>query len=177
MPEMPDRLLTAREQLNLHAHEAREGVSTREAHLAWHRAWASREGKAVLHPDAAGALDRDAAPAVAYVNHGRWVADCPAADCTRCRGRCGAALNLLPESHFWCPCCHNVELGGRWRRVQWPPATTHRALEHELVKRPTLQHRNWEPGRHSLAGLRRETRALQAEATAAAGAEPTEEAG
>lgn len=72
----------------------------------------------------------------AYVNHGRWVADCPAED--------GAAVLLAPrQGSIVCPKCYAI-----WE-IEWPsnPDEIMNALE----KRANPQNRNWYPIGHVLA--------------------------
>lgn len=59
-------------------------------------------------------IDGAAPPAFAYVNHGRWVADCPT-------NSCGGALVLLAAAQgFLCVNCLNIEVANRYRPVIWP---------------------------------------------------------
>lgn len=76
------------------------------------------------------------ATAEAYVNHGRWVADCPM--------QCGGALKLDPrQGVFHCPECKTMH------SVTWPtdPDEIMEALERRVVPRT----RNWFPRDHYLA--------------------------
>lgn len=53
----------------------------------------------------------DAAPAVAVLNHARWLAHC----------ECGSAVMLFRGAEWmWCPSCGNAAAGGKMRPVQWP---------------------------------------------------------
>lgn len=79
----------------------------------------------------------DAEPAIAYVNEGRWIANCPAADCT-------AALVLHASAPFLCPLCLNAAAGYVPRRVEWPAEVLE--IEAALVLRPVTITRNWMPG-------------------------------
>ncbi|MFE6846575.1 hypothetical protein [Streptomyces sp. NPDC057686] len=74
----------------------------------------------------------------AYVNFGRWVADCPL--------ECGNAIALEPgQTSFFCPppggCGHIAE-------VEWPADP--QGIWDALAVRPP-KHRNWFPVDHSLA--------------------------
>lgn len=92
-------------------------------------------------------VDDKAVPAIAYVNHGRWVADCPTG--------CGGAMLVEPDMPFVCGNCFNAELHGKWRAVLWPDDKA--GIETELEKRPLPHTANWLPG-ETVADLRRENR-------------------
>jgi hypothetical protein len=80
-------------------------------------------------------LARDAA-VVAFVNDGRWLAECP----------CGAAqLVSQSDRRYFCVDCMNQYAGGRWVRVAWPDDVTVEAIEALLVRRPFPDTRNWLP--------------------------------
>lgn len=76
-------------------------------------------------------------PAVAYVNHGRWVADCPTPGC-------GGAMLVLKGGEFLCGTCFNAEIGGEYRPIEWPADPD--AIERLLVGRPLAVQMNWTPG-------------------------------
>lgn len=80
---------------------------------------------------------KDAPPAIAYVNHSRWVADCPT-------DGCGGAVTLLRMAPFLCGNCLNVEIGHRYRPVVWPLEEA--AIEDALFGRLLPEHVNWRPG-------------------------------
>jgi len=90
-------------------------------------------------------VDGRLAPAVAYVNHGRLVADCPTDGCG------GALLVHRTAGLFLCPYC----LVGP-RRIVTPRDLD--AIEAMLGMRPVLTTRNWRPG-ETLADLRLENAA------------------
>lgn len=80
---------------------------------------------------------RVASPVLAYVNHGRWVADCS-------REYCNNAVELEPrQGDYHCVNC------GLDASVTWPSDADEiwRALAH----RPVPQTRNWFPRGHDLA--------------------------
>lgn len=53
----------------------------------------------------------DADPAIAVMNHARWLAEC----------QCGSAVMLFKGGEwFWCPSCANAGAGGKLRPVVWP---------------------------------------------------------
>lgn len=81
-------------------------------------------------------VDATAAPAVARVNHGDWIADCPTP-------RCGGSTVLMRGEPFICGRCLNAEIGNRWRRVTWPKDAG--AIEAILTRQPSSQLRNWDP--------------------------------
>ena len=93
-----------------------------------------------------------AAPAVpAYVNQGRWIAECP--------WGCGSALVASRnDARFMCTACWNADAGGLWLPVVYPAQKA--AVERELLKRPARDGfaapvRNWYPG-ETVDDLRRE---------------------
>lgn len=69
-----------------------------------------------------------------YVNHGRWIAECP--DCH------GAQVASRTDARFFCVDCLNAWCGGKWLRIAWPRDTD--AIESVLLRRET-HHRNWTP--------------------------------
>ncbi len=79
----------------------------------------------------------------AYVNHGRWVVDCP---------WCSGAEFAFEEGAFFCESCRNAGAGGKPIRALFP--ATRQAIERALDGRP-VQNRNWRPG-ESLQQLRAE---------------------
>ena len=83
--------------------------------------------------------------AVAEVNQGRWVVNCPFC--------AGAELADPDDRRFYCLSCGNKAVGYKWIPVKWP--TAHLAVEAELVKRPIEETRNWTPG-ETVAQLARE---------------------
>lgn len=86
----------------------------------------------------------------AYINHGRWVADCP--DCA------GGIVVSMHTPLYYCPCCGNQSNEGLWYQVIYPPEMA--AIEMELLKRPARDgfravNRNWDVG-ESIQQLRTE---------------------
>lgn len=72
----------------------------------------------------------------AYVNHGRWVADCPF--------DCGSARKLEPGEYvFQCSECLSVS------RVEWPSNADD--IWEALAERRAPKFRNWFPSNHTLA--------------------------
>jgi hypothetical protein len=71
--------------------------------------------------------------AFAYVNHGRWVADCPTG--------CGGA-ELARDDEFMCRECLNAGAGRRPMPLVWPSDEDGRAIEAALAVRPVVN-RNW----------------------------------
>lgn len=74
----------------------------------------------------------------AYINHGRWIAECP--DCN------GAQIVSEEERRFWCLGCGNASVNFAWRHVRMPKNRA--AIEAVLVMRPAAQsdkaiNRNW----------------------------------
>ena len=91
--------------------------------------------------------DASAERAIAYVNHGRWVADCPS-------DYCGGAMAVTPGLPFMCGTCLNVEIGCKYRLVEWPQVRG--AIEEALSERPVPEVMNWRPG-ETVKALRDET--------------------
>ena len=153
--------------LHLHTIAAREGKSVADVHRHWLRARAAAEFHILPRGDQA---HTPATPAVAYVNHGRWVADCPSSaagvGCVKCGGPCGAAMALLPGEPYLCACCWNPDTGGQPRPVLWPDDATRRGVEAALMVRAHKVYRNWHPV-EPLTQLQAETRAILARKGAA----------
>lgn len=76
------------------------------------------------------------APIPAFVNHGRWLAQCQT-----CRS---AEYVDLDQLLFMCCACWNFDYGCQWRRVLLPK--NWKAIEKLLLLRPDPDTRNWEPG-------------------------------
>ena len=128
------RILTARELHGLH-----NGAEL----LTWLRGMRAVQVRMLalgiterdLHPSTD--IDAKAGPAIAYVNEGRWVADCPTAGC-------GGAMVLMRGTPFFCGNCLNVEIGHRWRPVRWP--ADRQLIERALAPRMLPEQANWLPG-------------------------------
>lgn len=73
--------------------------------------------------------------AVAFVNHGRWMARCPFA--------CGAADEVW-QPWFVCRLCLNVAVDGVRIPLVWPCPEDMATIEAALAPRPVAA-RNWEP--------------------------------
>jgi hypothetical protein len=72
----------------------------------------------------------------AYVNWGRWIADCPI--------DCGGALALSPgQDMFHCPECKTLS------NIEWPGNPDD--IWNALAERPAPKTRNWFPSGHVLA--------------------------
>jgi hypothetical protein len=94
--------------------------------------------------------------AVAYVNHGRWVARCPRPGCTNAEqaGRCDdGSVGGLEEHRFTCrAAAYSPIMGGHvvyggcglQCRVEWPQNRA--AIDRMLAARPSPVTRNWHPG-------------------------------
>lgn len=73
--------------------------------------------------------------AIAYVNHGRWVTECPYG--------CGSAQVVTPaDPRFFCLGCRNRG-SGRWSPVTFP--AQRQVIEAALERRPP-RNANWLPG-------------------------------
>ncbi len=75
--------------------------------------------------------------AVAYVNHGRWVADCPF-----CSG--AEEMATLPMS-FFCHACQMAAVQGQAIPALFPAPAEAESIERVLAIRP-VPNRNWVPG-------------------------------
>jgi membrane-associated phospholipid phosphatase len=72
----------------------------------------------------------------AYVNWGRWVADCP--------NDCGGALAMeRGQAMFSCPECQYLGI------IEWPGDVD--GITEALAERPVPRTRNWFPSGHTLA--------------------------
>ena len=89
--------------------------------------------------------------AQAYINHGRWVVDCPNPGCA------GAELVHPDDSRLFCASCYNDYVGGAFVKVKMPPAAKKKRIEAVLGKRPAAANRNWFP-KETVADLERENR-------------------
>lgn len=83
----------------------------------------------------------------AYVNHGRWIAECP--DCAN------AQLACPDDQRFMCNNCANAMNGGLWRRVIWPK---NRAQLEAVLKLRPPENQHWTPG-ETVADLKAENKA------------------
>lgn len=104
---------------------------------AWVRAMARKDSMHAPGPDNAVA----GAEVRAYINGGRWLAECP--DCR------SAQVVSDTERVFWCLHCGNSEINFAWRHVRMP--RNRRAIEPVLLKRPAARSdraisRNWKVG-------------------------------
>lgn len=87
-----------------------------------------------LPPDDGGTVEGHAVRA--YVNHGRWVADCLFCG--------GAVMAPVDDPRFLCGECLNRQVGGRMVALELPADRDE--IEAELLKRPNAINRNWRPG-------------------------------
>lgn len=73
--------------------------------------------------------------ASAYVNHGRWLVDCPFG--------CGSAQYASRDDRrFWCTECDNSGTG-EWVAVDWPDDVA--SIDDALSVRSDRRTANWEP--------------------------------
>lgn len=82
------------------------------------------------------------ATARAYINHGRWVADCP-------RDLCTYAFELAPEQATYVCRTRQGKGCGMEAPIEWPPNADE--IWAELERRPVESVRNWFPSGHPLA--------------------------
>lgn len=94
---------------------------------------AAQQGFVEQHPIA---VALGAPPVSAYVNHGRWMVDCPI---------CGAARNVTPGRHFWCAACGNQRYAGAALVITWPDDID--AIGELLAVRPR-ENQNYDPVEH-----------------------------
>lgn len=90
-----------------------------------------------LHSDSMQYLSKGTAPQAAitaYINQGRWIAECP--DCH------GAQLACRTDRRFLCNDCGNIAVGNLWRPVDWPVDLDR--IEDVLTRRP-VENQNWDP--------------------------------
>ena len=73
----------------------------------------------------------------AYVNHGRWIADCVRPYCAN------AEMVTRGQGQMRCSNCHLGQV------VQWPADAT--PISQVLARRPVPQTRNWAPPGHRQA--------------------------
>jgi ribosomal protein L37AE/L43A len=73
---------------------------------------------------------------VPFVNHGRWVIQCP--ECPSC------ALASKRDARFFCTECSNATAGVHWLPVAWPAGADQ--IERLLSARSRPANRNWRPG-------------------------------
>ncbi len=84
----------------------------------------------------------------AYVNHGRWIADCP-------HGDGGALMVDIHVLRFICPRCANWRVDGKWHEIILPE--DFHEIERLLELRPDIMSRNWRSP-ESMDDLRQENR-------------------
>lgn len=86
--------------------------------------------------------------ALAYLNYGRWVADCPVDWCADSRA-------LHPEDRYGNPSPEPVHdtvcAAGHAFRIEAPPARARAQLEQAVADRPLPQDRGWYPKGHAWA--------------------------
>lgn len=90
-----------------------------------------------------------APPIVAYVNEGRWVADCPLCN--------GAEWVDLRDPRFFCQSCFNADAGGGFLPVEVPDPEERAEIDTALSRRPA-GNQHW-TRRETAADLRAENRA------------------
>lgn len=97
-------------------------------------------------------LRTDLPAAVARIDHGRWIADCPDPNCDPSGSGRGAMA--VDESHFFmCGNCFNRAAGGYWLTVEWPDDDDKHSAEAILTERPHAVMQTWHPKRESMADL------------------------
>ena len=69
----------------------------------------------------------------AYVNHGRWIVECPSCSSAQVASR--------TDPRFFCSECLNGYAGQEFVAVVWPEDAE--AIEAELEKRPQKTNQNW----------------------------------
>ena len=84
-------------------------------------------------------VDQAGDPLPASIHRDNWVVACPTEGCG------DVSFVWLDEPLYMCANCFNEEVGGRWRRVQVPPAGEREQIEAVLGQRVLPQQRNWDP--------------------------------
>lgn len=79
----------------------------------------------------------------AYVNHGRWIADCGRQYCANAEMLKGAPVVRQQSMH--CSNCHLIQ------EVDWPSDAAQ--IDAVLSQRPVPQTRNWAPSGHRQAAV------------------------
>lgn len=125
---------------------ARVHASAEEVEFAWQQ-WVSEHGLPMRHRagDYTTDLRADDRPVAAYVNVGRWVADCP---------RCRSGIACWPDAPR--SCC--LGCGYIYTNIVYPPARAVAKAEELLAERPE-EHRNWHPAVESVDVLAAENEA------------------
>jgi hypothetical protein len=123
-------------------HDLRAPKGLEDHPAAWAPAMAlAAEGVVFAMP-----LARSGVAVSAYINWGRWVADC---------AFCASAQVVTPDdARMWCPGCRNADVNGAWVRVAFPRDRA--GIEEVLVARREVRNRNWD--RETLDELRQENR-------------------
>jgi len=73
-------------------------------------------------------------PLEAYVNHARWIVDCP---------NCNNAEFYFEDKLFWCSVCKNSYIQGKTRVVKIP---NERKQIEEILGERLIINRHWHPG-------------------------------
>lgn len=94
-----------------------------------------------------GEINEDTVRAVARVNNGRWIADCPFGDN-------GAEL-VAEDGLFFCCECRNATVDHAYLPVLMPSDQDRPEIEQLLLARPNEENRNWLPY-ETVADLARE---------------------
>lgn len=127
-------------------HDFREGLLLRDsdAYAEWHRGKVAQQRRKGVRVTAGMAAD-NSPPLVAYVNHGRWLVDCP----------CGSGAYVDPMAEV--ARCAGQGCG-LVSRVLLPPVSDRSEIERLLLARRRPPERNW---RHpeTIDDLRRENEA------------------
>lgn len=100
------------------------GVECEEADDVFWKVWVPLLERKGLTPIVA----HDGAEVVPYINHSRWVADCP----------CGGAMHCWDRNPYGC--CLDC---GVLHKVRWQPPAKRAEVTRLLAGRP-VQHRNWD---------------------------------
>jgi len=105
---------------------------------------ATRAGRSDIVDTLGGDAGKKASRVKAYINHGRWVANC----------ECGGAEVVSPSDPiFMCLSCFNAADKGELRKVEFPK--DRKLIEAVLLNRKEPGSRNWEHN-ETLADLKRQ---------------------
>lgn len=86
-------------------------------------------------------IDIEGKPLVVFarINHGRWLADCPAPYCA------GAEVVCTHDTRFFCESCGMDSFNGCYAEVIFPKGRLFKEIERMLLLRGWEKTRNWEP--------------------------------
>jgi hypothetical protein len=108
-----------------------------------HREWFARQAQGRGLKMSGEVADGRKRKVNAYLNHGRWMADCPLIH--ELQPCIGAECVTEDDKVFYCLSCGNQEVDGDFIKVKFPPPGQRKKFEQSLALRPESL-RNWNPG-------------------------------